>query len=236
MPQKTVRKHSKGPFGIFVRRLNENVWRYVLGPFKTKSAAEKHSKDFRGRGKEVSVMPTPLSVPRHGSQKRDEHSRRQIETDVARGRQPGANVSYTKPGMFPELAIHTLPYARRALVVLGGMYDRGQLSPEKYNAAQARVFKRGPSLKSKQPKKSHAQIKREVDEILAGRHNPEYLRKTMVAAQLADDAWLRGGIDAMDAELKWLRRNDADPVIIGEFERLYHKQMRQVLPEQRLMR
>jgi hypothetical protein len=66
--------------------------------------------------------------------------------------------------------------------------------------------------------------------------NPEYLRKTMVAAQRADDAWLRGGIDEMDAELKWLRRNDADPVIIGEFERLYHKQMRQVLPEQRLAR
>jgi hypothetical protein len=40
----------------------------------------------------------------------------------------------------------------------------------------------------------------------------------------------------MDAELKGLRRNEADPVIIGEFERLYHKQMRQVLPEQRLRR
>jgi hypothetical protein len=66
--------------------------------------------------------------------------------------------------------------------------------------------------------------------------NPEYLRKTTIAAQLADDAWLRGGLDAMDAELKWLRRNEADPVIIGEFERLYHKQMRQVLPEQRLKR
>lgn len=66
--------------------------------------------------------------------------------------------------------------------------------------------------------------------------NPEYLRKTTVAGQLADAAWLRGGINAMDTELKWLRRNDADPVIISEFERLYHKQMRQVLPEQRLSR
>jgi hypothetical protein len=66
--------------------------------------------------------------------------------------------------------------------------------------------------------------------------NPEYLRKTTIAAQLADDAWLRGGLDEMDAELKGLRRNEADPVIIGEFERLYHKQMRQVLPEQRLRR
>jgi len=64
--------------------------------------------------------------------------------------------------------------------------------------------------------------------------NPEYLRKTKVAGQLADDAWLRGGLDAMDVELKQLRRNDADPVIISEFERLYHKQMLQVLPEQRL--
>jgi len=66
--------------------------------------------------------------------------------------------------------------------------------------------------------------------------NPEYLRKAQVAAQLADDAWLRGGIDAMDTDLKWLRRNDADPVIISEFERLYHKQMRNVLPKQRLAR
>ena len=66
--------------------------------------------------------------------------------------------------------------------------------------------------------------------------NPEYLRKTTIAAQLADDAWLRGGLEEIDAELKWLRRNDADPVIISELERLYHKQMRQVLPEQRLAR
>lgn len=64
--------------------------------------------------------------------------------------------------------------------------------------------------------------------------NPEYVRKTQVAAQLADDAWLRGGLDEMDAELKELRRGDADPVIISEFERLYHGQMRRVLPEQRL--
>lgn len=66
--------------------------------------------------------------------------------------------------------------------------------------------------------------------------NPEYLRKTKIAGQLADDAWLHGGLDAMDAELKWLRRNDADPVIIGEFERLYHKQKLRTLPEQRLSR
>lgn len=65
--------------------------------------------------------------------------------------------------------------------------------------------------------------------------NPEYLRKTRVAAQRADAAWLRGGLDAMDEELKVLRRNDADPVVISEFERLYHNQMLRVLPEQRLV-
>lgn len=64
--------------------------------------------------------------------------------------------------------------------------------------------------------------------------NPEYLRKTKVAGQLADEAWLRGGLDAMDEELKGLRRNDADPVVISEFERLYHNQMLRVLPKQRL--
>lgn len=110
-------------------------------------------------------------------------------------------------------------------------------------------------------KKTPAQLQREIDEALAkpmtgtGRlldrrverkreiksHaskviNPEYLRKTKVAGQLADDAWLRGGLDMMDVELKWLRRNDADPVIIGEFERLYHNQMRRVLSKQRLTR
>jgi hypothetical protein len=62
--------------------------------------------------------------------------------------------------------------------------------------------------------------------------NPEYRRKAKVAAQRADNAWLRGGLDEMDAELKWLRRNDADPVIISEFERLYHNQMRRELPAQ----
>jgi len=93
--------------------------------------------------------------------------------------------------------------------------------------------------------KTPAQLQREIDEILAvddrpssrGKSiNPGYLRKTKIAGQLADDAWLRGGLDAMDEELKKLRRDDADPVIVGEFERLYHKQIRQVLPEQRLAR
>ena len=45
-----------------------------------------------------------------------------------------------------------------------------------------------------------------------------------------------GGLNAMDEELKWLRQDDADPVIIGEFERLYHKHALKVLPEQRLAR
>jgi hypothetical protein len=62
----------------------------------------------------------------------------------------------------------------------------------------------------------------------------EYLRKTAIAASLADTSWMRGGLDGMHAELASLRRLDADPVIIGELERLYHEQMMRVLPEQRL--
>jgi hypothetical protein len=67
-----------------------------------------------------------------------------------------------------------------------------------------------------------------------GQINPEYLRKTAIAAELADSAWLRGGLDGMHAELASLRRLDSDPVIIGELERLYHAQCMRVLPEQRL--
>ena len=115
--------------------------------------------------------------------------------------------------------------------------------------AKTRTGKTKPSKRFHATKKSPAQLQGEIDEVLAkpmaGRKtrshapksiNPEYLRKTKVAGQLADDAWLRGGLDAMDAELKWFRRNDADPVIIGEFERLYHNHMRRVLPKQRLAR
>jgi hypothetical protein len=65
--------------------------------------------------------------------------------------------------------------------------------------------------------------------------NPEYLRKINVAAMLADSAWLRGGLDGMSEELRSLRRLDADPIIISEIERLYHKQCMRVLPEQRLL-
>lgn len=64
--------------------------------------------------------------------------------------------------------------------------------------------------------------------------NPEYLRKTTIAANLADKAWIAGGLDAMHAELASLRRHDADEVIIGELERLYHRQCMRTLPEQRL--
>ena len=64
--------------------------------------------------------------------------------------------------------------------------------------------------------------------------NPEYLRKTAYAAALADAAWIRGGLDAMVEELRSLRRLDADAVIVGELERLYHVQCMRVLPEQRL--
>lgn len=62
--------------------------------------------------------------------------------------------------------------------------------------------------------------------------NPEYARKCAVAAALADAAWLRGGLDAMDLELKALRRSDADTVIILEVERMYHNMCKRVLPPQ----
>lgn len=92
-------------------------------------------------------------------------------------------------------------------------------------------------------KKSSAQLDREITEALTsdrGRSrasrsiNPEYLRKAGVAGQLADAAWLRGGLDAMDEELKSLRRSGADQVIIDELERLYHRQAIRTLPEQRV--
>lgn len=53
----------------------------------------------------------------------------------------------------------------------------------------------------------------------------EYDRKLCVAADLADEAWLRGGLDAMHDELAYLLRMDADSVVIAEFTRLYHKQI-----------
>lgn len=55
--------------------------------------------------------------------------------------------------------------------------------------------------------------------------NPEYARKCLVAADMADSSYLAGGLDAMHAELAFLRRQEADPVVIAEFERLYHRQV-----------
>lgn len=48
-----------GPYGVYVRSFDgyEHVWKYMLGPFATKVAAETHAADFRGQGKEVAVMP-----------------------------------------------------------------------------------------------------------------------------------------------------------------------------------
>jgi hypothetical protein len=43
---------------------------------------------------------------------------------------------------------------------------------------------------------------------------------------MADEAWLRGGLDAMHEELGFLRGSDADPVVIGEYERLYHRMVK----------
>jgi len=64
--------------------------------------------------------------------------------------------------------------------------------------------------------------------------NPAYLRKIAYATELADTAWIRGGLDAMHGELASLRRLDADPVIVGELERLYHRQILRTTPEQKL--
>jgi hypothetical protein len=49
----------KGPFGIYVRSFDgyENVWKYLLGPFKTKRGAEREATNFRTAGKEILVMP-----------------------------------------------------------------------------------------------------------------------------------------------------------------------------------
>ena len=53
-------------------------------------------------------------------------------------------------------------------------------------------------------------------------NNSEYTRKLGVAAEIADDSCLAGGLGAMQTELANLRRIDADPVIIAEVERIYH--------------
>ena len=60
----------------------------------------------------------------------------------------------------------------------------------------------------------------------------EYTRKIVVGAGIAAAAWVRGGLDEMDAELKSLRRIDADPVVIAEAERCYHMQCLRSLPPQ----
>lgn len=125
-------------------------------------------------------------------------------------------------------------------------FVRNTMGPSKWDlllAAEAyNLAPRGTYLDPDARKRQHAAISREVGRKSKVRvHatksiNPEYQRKIAVAGQLADDAWLSGGLDAMHAELKSLYRSDADPVIIGEFERLYHKQLLKVLPEQRLSR
>ena len=55
--------------------------------------------------------------------------------------------------------------------------------------------------------------------------NTEYTRKQAVAAEMADTAWLRGGLDAMKEELESLIRLEADDVVISEFKRLYYNQI-----------
>lgn len=59
----------------------------------------------------------------------------------------------------------------------------------------------------------------------------EYTRKMAVAADMATSAYIKGGLDGMREELRSLLRIDACPLIISEFERLYHRQCLRVLPE-----
>ena len=61
----------------------------------------------------------------------------------------------------------------------------------------------------------------------------EYIRKTQVAAQIADESYSKGGLDGLHEELTFLRRMDADPLILAEVERLYHQQL-SVLADQGL--
>lgn len=55
--------------------------------------------------------------------------------------------------------------------------------------------------------------------------NAEYVRKTQVAAQMADASYIAAGLEGMATELAFLRRMDADPVVVAEFERLHHNQI-----------
>jgi hypothetical protein len=55
--------------------------------------------------------------------------------------------------------------------------------------------------------------------------NQEYTRKQRVAAELADAAWLCGGLKAMKADLDYLIRMDADSVVIDEVKRLYYNRI-----------
>lgn len=53
----------------------------------------------------------------------------------------------------------------------------------------------------------------------------EYQRKLAVAADMAARAFQRGGTDAMRDELAYLRRQDADAVVIAEYDRLHSQQI-----------
>lgn len=56
-----------------------------------------------------------------------------------------------------------------------------------------------------------------------GGPSAEYFRKLAVAGEIADDAYVAGGLDGIRDELCDLRH--ADPVIVAELERLYHRQI-----------
>lgn len=58
----------------------------------------------------------------------------------------------------------------------------------------------------------------------------EYMRKIHVAAEMAEAARVKGGLEAMEAEQAFLRGMEADPVVLAEYERLYHAECLRVLP------
>ncbi len=64
--------------------------------------------------------------------------------------------------------------------------------------------------------------------LCRGRVPDEYIRKLVVATEIAMDAWTVGGLDAMEQELAKLRRQDADSIIIAELDRIYHAQIKAV--------
>jgi hypothetical protein len=59
------------------------------------------------------------------------------------------------------------------------------------------------------------------------RAGSEYFRKLVVAADMADDAYLLGGLDGMRDDLASIRHigGGGGSTLVSEYERLYHRQI-----------